>query len=264
MTTAPDHWASGEPYERYMGRWSRILARAVVTRLAPKRGLSWLDVGCGTGALSAAILALADPASIRAIDASEGFIAYAATRQSDPRVTYEVGNALQPPFEEASADMAASGLMLNFVPDPIAALQAAWRALRPGGRLAFYVWDYADRMEMLRYFWDSAVALNPQARSRNEGQRFPMTTPDDLKRLGERAGLSHVDAVGVEGSMVFADFADYWTPFLGGQGPAPTYVSGLGADDKQALMEDLQKKLPFQADGSIHLVGRVWVLTAER
>ena len=136
-----DRWASSDHYEAYMGRWSRRIAPRFLDWFAPEGGLDWLDVGCGTGALSAAILERCDPKSLVGIDASANFIAVTQERLPDPRARFQVADAMATGLESASRDIAASGLVLNFVPERDKALAEIRRVLRPGGRIGFYVWD---------------------------------------------------------------------------------------------------------------------------
>jgi hypothetical protein len=95
------------------------------------------------------------------------------------------------------------------------------RAAAPGGLVAAYVWDYAGRMELIRQFWDAAVAMDPTAAFQDEGVRFPLCQPERLDELWHATGLAEVETRGIEVDTVLADFEDYWSPFLGGQGPAP-------------------------------------------
>jgi len=258
----PDPWLAGQPYEYFMGRWSRLMARAFIQWLSPASDLHWLDLGCGTGALSETVLSLASPASILAVDPAEGFIAFAQHNLTDSRITFRVGNALQLPAEAHDLQVIVSGLVLNFIPEPGSALRALRQALQPDGMIAVYVWDYAGKMDMLRYFWDSVVALDPQALPLDEGIRFPICQPDALRQVFEEVGLQQIEIEGLEETMVFTDFDDYWAPFLGGQGPAPGYVAGLGVSERVRLEEHLRAALPIREDGSIHLVGRVWAVRA--
>ncbi len=258
----PDPWQAGEPYELFMGRWSRLIARAFLAWLAPSPALHWLDLGCGTGALSEAILAHASPASVLSVDPSAGFIDFARRRLPDPRIEFHVGDALSLPAGADQRQIAVSGLVLNFIPDPARALRAIREALQPEGQVALYVWDYGGRMEMLRYFWDSVVALDPPAHSLDEGVRFPICQPEALGRVCEQAGLRQIETTGLEAALTFAGFSDYWSPFLGGQGPAPGYVAGLDADRRAALEGHLRSALPIQPDGSLTLAARAWAVRA--
>ena len=245
-----------------MGRWSRLIARAFIHWLSPPPARRWLDLGCGTGALSEAILAYGSPASVIAVDPSEAFIAFAQHRLVDSRIAFHVGDIFRLSADAHSVDIAVSGLVLNFIPEPVAALQAMSRALQPGGMIALYVWDYGGKMEMLRNFWDSVVALDPRARALDEGIRFPICQPVALTQICAEAGLKRIEVEELEIITTFTDFADYWSPFLGGQGPAPGYVAGLGEAGRAALEKHLRANLPFQQDGSLNLVARAWAIRA--
>jgi SAM-dependent methyltransferase len=230
-----DVWAAGAPYEPYVGRWSRRVARGLLNWLSIPAQQDWLDVGCGTGALTEVILEQGQPHAVKGIDASAGFIAHAKAHLDDSRVTFEVGDAQALPFESASFDAVVSGLVLNFVPQPQRAAAEMARVARPGGTVAAYVWDYAGKMELMRYFWDAAVALDPSALELDEGRRFPLCQPSPLAELFESAGLQAVEVRPIDVSTPFRDFDDYWSPFLGGQGPAPGYAMSLSQERRGTL-----------------------------
>ena len=251
-------WASGAAYEPYVGRWSRLVAREFLAWLAVPTGRRWLDVGCGTGALTEAILQAAAPAEVVGIDPSDGFVAYAREHVRDERARFKVADARSLPFVDGRFDAVASGLVLNFVPDPQQAMVEMARVARPGGTVAAYVWDYAGEMQLMRHFWDAAVALDPDARDLDEGQRFPLCRPEPLERLFRDAGAEDVAVRAIDVPTVFRDFDDYWSPFLGGQGPAPSYAMSLSEERRTALRERIRADLPIAADGSIHLIARAW------
>jgi len=261
MSSKPkDSWVNGEHYEPYIGRWSRLIARDFLKWLAVPAGSHWLDVGCGTGALSQTILQLAEPASIMGIDHSEGFIAFAKEHTQDSRVQFEVGDAQSLTAETGSFDTAVSGLVLNFIPQPDETVAEMVRVTRTGGLVAAYLWDYSSGMELLRHFWDAATELDPNAFELDEGRRFPICRPDALGHLFKSEGLQNVEVRPIEVPTVFRDFDDYWSPFLGGQGPAPSYVVSLSEEGRAALRERIRAGLPFAADGSIPLVARAWAV----
>jgi len=253
-----DKWADGDRYEPYVGRWSRRVASAFLDWLAVPQGKDWLDVGCGTGALSQTILERAHPRSLTGVDPSAGFVEYAKARISGERVRFEIGDAQALPIDAAAVDAAVSGLVLNFVKEPARALAEMARVVRPGGVIGAYVWDYAGKMELMRSFWDAAVALDPAAGELDEGRRFPICRPESLERLFAEAGLQDVEVRAVDVPTVFRDFDDYWAPFLGGQGPAPGYVLSLGETRRSALRERIASTLPIAEDGSIPLTARAW------
>jgi len=260
MGAGKESWAAGDAYEAYMGRWSRRVARAFVEWLGAKPAAHWLDVGCGTGALTSAICQLCRPASVVACDPSEPFVKDARGRIVDPRVSFAVTGAHDLPTREGGFDAVVSGLVLNFVPDPARAVASMRGRLRAGGCVAAYVWDYAGRMEFLRCFWEEAVALDPGAAELDEGRRFPLCRPEALASLFRAAGLSHVETRALESSTCFEDFGDYWEPFLGGTGPAPTYAASLEPSRREALRQRLQQRIRPEADGQIHLVARAWAV----
>ncbi len=223
-------------------------------------GGSWLDVGCGTGALTETVLAEAEPAQVLGMDPSEGFLSTARGRITDPRATFEVGDARALPLPDGRFDAVVSGLALNFVPDPRQAVAEFARVARPGGVAAAYVWDYAEGQVMMRHFWDAAVALDPSAAELDEGRRFSFCRQEPLGQLWTDACLDDVVVRAVDIPTVFADFDDYWTPFLGGQGPAPGYAMSLAEDHRAALRDLLLGRLPASADGSIPLTARAWAV----
>jgi len=252
-----DTWTSGDPYEYFMGRWSRLVARKFVDWLVPSAGLKWLDVGCGSGALSEAVINHYAPAELTAIDQSEAFVNTAQSRLGS-MAHCRVGNALALPLEDSSVDVTVSGLVLNFISEPLKALAEMRRVTAAGGTVAVYIWDYPGKMDFLRYFWDAAVELNPKASNLHESTRFPNCTAEVLKSLFEDVGLVDTKTAPLEIETRFRDFDDYWRPFLGGQGPAPTYVSSLTEDARDKLRDLLYKRLLVQADGSISLAARAW------
>jgi len=257
-------WGSGAAYEPYVGRWSRLVAREFLTWLAMPPSARWLDVGCGTGALSQTILAQAAPAAVHGIDPSEGYLALAREQGRDPRVHFEVGDARHLPVATAAYDVVVSGLVLNFIPDLKAGMAEMVRVTKLDGTVATYVWDYAGKMELMRYFWDAAVALKPEARERDEGRRFPICQPEPLHNLFGAAGLHEIDVRAIDVLTHFRDFADYWSPFLGGQFPAPEYAMSLSEEDRAALRERLRATLPFSDDGTIRLIARAWAVRGKR
>ena len=255
-----EKWAAGATYEDFMGRWSRLLTPRFVSWLPVRPDAHWLDVGCGTGALSEAICAAARPASVVACDPSESFIDYARHHRVDSRISFVVGAVGDLPTRPGGFDSLTSALALNFFPGPDAAIEEMHRRTAMGGLVSACVWDYAGRMEFLRRFWDSAVAVDPDARDLDEGRRFPICRPDALEALFRGGGLRHVVCESIEIVTRFSDFADFWTPFLGGTGPAPAYVARLEPDRREALAEHLERSLPREPDGAICLVASAWVV----
>ena len=264
MTSPSDTWASGAAYEPYVGRWSRLVAREFLAWLGAPDGGRWLDVGSGTGALSQTILETAAPRAVRGIDRSDGFVAFARAQVRDERASFETGDAQALPVQTGEFDVAVSGLVLNFVPQPERMAAEMARAVRPGGTVAVYVWDYAGKMQLMRHFWNAAAALDPAAVALDEGRRFPVCQPGPLAQLWRGAGLAQVETRPIDIATDFKDFDDYWTPFLGGQGPAPGYALALSEERRAALRERLRAALPVAIDGSIPLVARAWAVRGTR
>jgi SAM-dependent methyltransferase len=258
--TPSGSWADGDRYEAYVGRWSRPVARRFLADLAVPAGQRWLDVGCGTGALTDAVLAEAAPAAVLGVDASPGFVRHATAHVGGPRASFRTGDALALPVDDATAGAVVSGLVLNFLPDQPAAVAEWCRAAAPGGVVAAYVWDYAEGMQLIRRFWDAAVRLDPAAAPLDEGTRFTGCAPGPLQELFSGAGLADVVTGSIDVPTVFTDFDDYWTPFLGGTGPAPAHVASLADADRVALREALRHRLPARDDGRIHLTARAWTV----
>jgi SAM-dependent methyltransferase len=264
--TAPDtdRWASGSAYDAYVGRWSRRVAREFMQWLAIPPGRHWADVGCGTGALTETILACCDPRSVVGVDPSTAFVEHARAAVTDDRARFAVGSADATGLDDAAVDVVVSGLVLNFVPDVSGALAEAWRVVAAGGTVGAYVWDYADGMQFMRRFWDAVVALDPPARELDEGLRFPITAPGPLAAAFAAAGLGAVEVRPIEIPTVFADFDDFWRPFLNGTGPGPAYVTSLPETARNALRDRLRASMATESDGSIHLVARAWAASGRR
>jgi SAM-dependent methyltransferase len=261
-TLISDSWERGDPYEQYVGRWSRRVAPRFLSWLNIPAGRRWLDVGCGTGALSAAILDQSSPLSVVGVEPSEGFLA-TANEKFAGRVLLRRGSAEAIPLADRSVDVAVAGLVLNFVADGRAAFSEMARVTVAGGAIGAYVWDYVGKMELMRHFWDAAVELDPDAAKLDEGARFPVCRPQALTELIVSAGLSGIEVTAIDIPTHFASFDDYWRPFLGGQGPAPAYTMALDETERAHLRDRLRERVPTQADGSIELIARAWAVRAD-
>ena len=262
-TSRHDAWQAGDNYDAYMGRWSRQIAPIFLDWLDAPFGADWLEVGCGTGALSEAILTKCKPKSLISVDASAGFIAAAQARLACDTVEFQVGDAQALTAQTASRDVVVSALVLNFLPDREKAISEMIRVCRRGGQIGFYVWDYpGGGVEFMRAFWNSAVTLDSGAQDLTESKRFPFCTRDGLEAFAKTAGLAQVESSPVEVPTVFKNFDDYWRPFTLGAGPAPGYCANLDPIARQRLMEMLSGELRRQDDGSIALKARAWAVKA--
>ncbi len=241
-----------------MGRWSREIAPLFVTWANASPGADWIDIGCGTGALTSAILDKQEPSRIVAIDSAEIFLQTASAQIADPRIIFKKGDASALQEDADTFDFAVSGLVLNFLPDKSAAMQEMVRVVRPGGTVALYVWDYAGHMQMMRYFFNAAAALDPGARDFDDGIKAPVCRPRPLTDLLAGSGLTDVSVEAIDIPMAFGSFDDYWKPFLGGSGSAPKYCMSLDDGPRERLREAIRQSLPTGPDGEILLAARVW------
>lgn len=253
-------WDNGIIYDRFMGRWSKLVAHKFLSWFAIPPGCVWVDVGCGTGNITRQILETYRPAKIISIDSSPGFLSHAQQSINHPDVQFRVGFAQSLDLDSHSVDAVVSGLVLNFVPQPEAAILEMLRVTKPGGKVGVFVWDYSHGMQMLRYFWDAAVALDPNTSALDEGIRFPLCREGQLQALFMESGYKHVEGRAIEIATKFEDFDDYWQPFLGKIGAAPHYLMSLDAEDRHRLEDRLRKSLPVSEDGSISLTARAWAV----
>lgn len=256
MTNINDKWNAGDPYDYFMGRWSSLMAPKFLKWLNAPSNWKWLDVGCGTGALSEAIEQNCEPKTLSCIDPSANFIEKVKQRVSTT-TTLKVGSVENLPFENNSFEVIVSGLALNFFPNLNNALSEFKRVSEPHGIIAAYVWDYSDRMDFLRLFWDAAYQIDAKSRSLDEGLQFPICNSEQLTKLFESANLTEVASAKMDIDTNFKNFDDYWNPFLGGQGPAPSYLASLTSENQELLKNNIKERIRFELDGSFKLLGRV-------
>jgi SAM-dependent methyltransferase len=256
--------APAQGYERLIGRLSRAVARQFLDWLDPLPGQAWLDVGCGTGALAAAIADHARPARVVGIDPDPAAIAEAERSLRRGRCQFHVAAAERLPADGEDFDLSVSGLVLNLVPDPARMLTEMQRVTKPGGTVAAYVWDFADRMQVLRHFWDTAVELDPAAEARDQGGLYPLCRPHRLRALFEEAGLKSVAVRAIDVPARYEGFADYWGAIEIGQGRPSDYVATLDRARRADLRGALARRLPAGPDGAITLVARAWAVAGQR
>lgn len=262
-TSSHDAWSAGDSYELYMGRWSRAIAHEFVTWLEQPDGRDWLDVGCGTGALTATILEHRAPRSVLGIDPSDAFVAHARGAIPDQRARFQVAGADALPCADGAVDVVTSALAYNFFPDRPRALAEMQRVTRDEGTVSFYVWDYpGGGMGFIDAFWQAARALDAGASTLDEGRRFPLCTREALRDEVAAAGLVDVVVEAIQVPTRFASFDEFWHPFTLGAGPAPGYCMSLDEDARQALKRRLMDDLP--AAGPIELPARAWAVRAKR
>jgi SAM-dependent methyltransferase len=238
MTSSTFVSASGDGYEITMGRWSRRLAEPFLDFSGWGDGETVLDAGCGTGNLAFALARRAKDVHIEGIDFSPQYIEYAARQNHSPAITFKVGDICSLPFADASFDRVLSQLVLHFVPDTKRAVSELRRVARPGATVAAAVWDARGGLVAHRIFIDAAAALD------QKGQEFrarsftrPMTRPGELSAAWRTAGLVDIRETALAIRMEFASFDDYWTPYLGKEGPGAQYMGQLNSDEKDRLRE---------------------------
>lgn len=259
-----DTFSNAQAYEVYVGRWSRFVAGRFIAWLNVPSGGTWLDVGAGTGILTQVILEAASPTKVVGVDLSQDYIAFARQRIHDERVELRVGDAAAIAFESPEFDAAVAGLVLNFVPAPEKAAKSMVDAVRAGGTVAAYVWDYSGQMEMMRHFWDAALKVDPASAELDAGGQFAICHPDNLRELFESVGLSAVEVTPIDVETRFQNFDDYWLPFLGAQGSVAKYLRSLNNDTLNAIRDQLRAQLPTTADGAIPLMARAWAVKGQK
>jgi SAM-dependent methyltransferase len=245
-------WADEAAYERYVGRWSRLVAAEFVAWLGVPGGARWLDVACGTGAVTAAILTGTAPERVDAIDRSERQL-IGARSLFDPRVTFALGDARELGGDDRRYDAVVAGLAFPAVADPGTVLREFARVVREDGVVGVYVWDFDGEMQPLRIFWETATAANPDADESDDDGSFAICSPAGLRAAFESAGLADIAVGALDVTAHFADFDDYWTPFLSGDAPAQQHVQSLPATARAELRELLHSRLPIAPDGSLDL-----------
>lgn len=250
-------------YERFMGRWSRLLAPAYIAFAGVKDGDRVLDVGTGTGALASALEAATTSSEIVGIDPSADFINYAKKNVKSGRASFEVGDAQALRFADASFDQTMALLVMNFVPDHNKAIVEMRRVTRPQGVVSACVWDYNAGMEMLRFFWDEVVALDPVMAPKDE-RNMKLSREGQLGELWKKAGLVNVQEKPLVIEQAYTSFDDYWGPFLKGAGPGGAYVVSLADERRRQLEARMRKRLlGNRDDGAFVLKAQAWCVRGE-
>ena len=251
-------FAASAGYERFMGRWSQVLAPRFIAFAGIKNGQRVLDVGTGTGSAAAAVEAGMPASEIVGIDPSAAFIAYAQKNAKSARAQFEVGDAQALKFKDASFDQTLALLVMNFIPDHGKALAEMRRVTRPQGTVSACVWDYDAGMQMLRFFWDEAIALDPAIEPKDE-RHMKLSHHGQLGEAWRKAGLVNVQEAPLVIDQVYSSFNDYWEPFTKGAGPGGAYVVALPQERRQQLEANMRKRLlGDRQDGPFTLAARAW------
>jgi SAM-dependent methyltransferase len=258
MPGAETFRASAEAYDRHVGRYGRQLAEALIGFAGVEPGMRVLDVGCGPGALAAALAGRVGGPHVAAVDPSEPFAA--ACRARLPEVNVVVAAAETLPFADDTFDVVLSQLVVNFMRDARAGVREMARVTRPGGVVASCVWDYAGEMMLLRAFWDSARDVDPaRAAGADEGVVMRWCGEGELAELWRAAGLRDVRADSLVVSATYRDFEDLWAPLPTGVGPSGAFCTSLDEDRRAALHEAYRDRLGV-GDGPFELSARAWAV----
>lgn len=252
----------GDAYELQMGRWSRRLAPLLVDFAGIKRAARVLDVGCGTGNLAVCLAGNPDIASITGLDVAPAYIEHARRGNSDPRLTFEVGNACALPFKNASFDHSLSMLALQFAPDTDLAIREMKRVTRPGGAVAAATWDTRGGFVAFRMVFDAAAMLDLRGHgARARAYTRTLSRPGELALAWREAGLIGVVQDMRTIRMDYTCFADFWTPAEGSEGPVAEFVSSLDGAARARLLDAVQASyLDGDADGPRSYAATAWVV----
>lgn len=248
MNAPPRLFASGDDYELQMGRWSRPVGEQFIDWLSVPPGLRWLDVGCGNGAFSQVILKRAAPASVAGVDPSEGQIGYARQHAGAANVTFDVGDAQNLPFADASFDVAAMALVIAFVPDPARAVAEMKRVTRPGGWVGTYMWDMMAGASPVRPVYQ---ALRKMGCDPSQPPRAEASRREAMQDYWQKAGLDDVETTVIRIDVVHPDFESFWDANSRPSGPQGVVLSKMSPAEKETARACLREVLPISADGSI-------------
>lgn len=253
------HASDGAAYERFLGRWTRRLAEPLLDFLAPSDG-DLIDVGCGTGSLAVAMKRRWPGRRVVGVDIAKPYIDYARSYADGPE--FEIAEAGSLPFADGSFAGAASQVVLNFVRDPDGAVAEMRRVVRPGGAVAAAVWDFRGGLVYQRLLWDTAAGVDADAgAARDKLFSHPLALPDGLVDLFRRGGLADVTGASLTIRMDFADFDDYWTPLLGGQGPFGGFIGALLPERRKRIEELVRAAyLSGAPDGLRSLTATAWAV----
>jgi SAM-dependent methyltransferase len=244
---------SGEVYDRFMGRYSTLLAVPFADAAGIEAGQKALDVGSGPGALTAELVRRLGAANVSAVDPAPQFVD--VVRQRLHGVEAEVGRAEELPFADGRFDAALAQLVLHFVDDAGTTAREMKRVVRPAGVVAACGWDFGGGMRMLRLFWDAALAIDPDAP--DEERTRPFGHEGEIAELFAGAGLQGIESGSLEVAVAYEDFDDFWTPFLSTTGPAGVYIASLDEQRRARLRDDLRVRVG-SPEGPFTLPASAW------
>jgi SAM-dependent methyltransferase len=239
-----------EAYDRYMGRYSVLLAPLLADFARVRSGQRVLDVGCGPGSLTGELVTRVGAANVSAVDPSTSFVTAARSRHPGVEVVHASAEFM--PFGSRSFDVAIAQLVVHFMPDPVAGLSEMARVTRRGGVVAACVWDHAGGMGPLELFWSEARTLDPDV---HDESTLPGTREGHLAALFKAAGLHDIEASSLSVSLEHESFEEWWEPFTKGVGPAGSYVASLDPVGQAALREACRRQLPT---GPFEITALAW------
>jgi SAM-dependent methyltransferase len=248
MNDASRMFSDGEAYERLMGRWSKLAGQQFIAWLAPAQDRHWLDVGCGNGAFTEEVIARCSPATIAAVDPSEGQLAFARTRPGAKRAEFRVADAQALPFDDRRFDIAVMALVISFIPDPAMAVAEMARVVRPGGAVATYMWDFSVGGAPVDPIYRAlrAIGIEPP-----RPLRHAAASRDGLLALWREARLEAIELLPIRIDTVFSGFDDYWDSNAVPAGPQGLLITSLAPDVREQFRTKLRAELSPGADGRI-------------
>jgi SAM-dependent methyltransferase len=226
-------------HNRLMGRYAGRLAPRYVESAGIDAGRRALDVGCGSGALTAELVDRLEAFRVWAVDPQERHVS--AVRSRHPGVQARIAAAEALPFPDRLFDASLAQLVVHFLADPVAGLREMARVVRPGGVVAACVWDHAAKQGPLSLFWDAARELDPEVADES---RLPGTRDGPLAELFGAAALNELRSSSLVVQLEHASFEEWWEPFTLGVGPAGAYVPQLDASRRARLREACRARLP--------------------
>jgi len=247
MATPQMRFDDGTAYDRMMGTWSRIAGAAFIDWLAPAPGLTWADIGCGTGAFCELLLYRCAPSALHGIDPSAAQLDFARARPAIERAEFRQGDAMALPYADNSMDAAVMALVLFFVPDPARGIAEMARVVKPGGSVSAYVWDSLA---------GGSPAEPVVAELRGMGFTLPAPPSEAASRLDamtalwRNAGLEAIETTVIHVRREFPDFEDFWSVSITNPRTAPT-IAGLQPEGVETLRARLRTRLPADAQGRI-------------
>lgn len=248
MTDAANLFTDGKAYERFMGRWSKLAGQSFLKWLDVPQGLRWLDSGCGNGAFTEELIAHAAPASVVAIDPSEGQLAFARTRSGSAMAQFQLGDAQSLSFPDDSFDVAVMALVIAFLPEPAKAVAGMARVVRPGGWVATYMWDLEAGGSPTSPMFNAlkSLGMTPSAVPNPQASQL-----EAMRSFWQAAGLEAVEATVIRIPVSFESVDDFWNTTTSSGGPAGKMIEAMPAEAQRQVRKRLDEQLRPGGEGRI-------------